>query len=53
MKSNSGRYEKMKIKILKISCGFLLYVMALSFFVIGQYLIIVTAVGQSNMLYGG
>jgi len=43
----------MKMKILKFTCSFLLYVTALSFFVIGQYLIIVTAIGQSNMLYGG
>ncbi len=43
----------MKIKILNFTCDFLLYITALSFFIIGQYLIIVTAIGQSNMLYGG
>lgn len=43
----------MGTKILNFSCNFLLYVTAISFFIIGQYLIIVTAVGQSNLLYGG
>ena len=43
----------MMIKALKISCNVLLFISAIAFLVIGNFLIIVTAVGQSNMLYGG
>jgi len=43
----------MKSKVIKYSCEFLMYITAISFFIVGQYLIIVSAVGQSNVLYGG
>lgn len=40
-------------KALKFSCNALLFITAISFFVIGVELIIITAIGQSNILYGG
>ena len=43
----------MTTKILKFTGSALLFVTAISFLVIGSFLIIVAAVGQSNILYGG
>ena len=40
-------------KVLKISCDALLFMAAISFLVIANSLIIVTVIGQSNVLYGG
>lgn len=41
----------MTTKILKHSCSAILFITAISFLVIGNFLIIIAAIGQSNLLY--